>query len=948
MVNFIIRDGDKFVLNGNELMRTENPVLEVPDIGDSSDVTGLVTSTEVQVGDLLVKTDSVLEKKKGHNHSYCYYIDMYEQDGRLHAFAVDNYFHRIYVYENGKWDSKADFTNNDGHNVAYGSIPQASHATHSNIVNGRPTYITYRHESIGGLYPFSVNVIDEDGQVTSHNPLHGLDVSSWPSPYVYTIISDREYRYQIFGGSVFQDSSGIIHCAVTYQGAPSRSSSGYDSNWDGYGTMKIYTLDPSTFQATEVSYDLSTTNNRAFAVDFLEVSGQVFLCRVQEAADVDSYLNFALSSGDPLYPPSARVSTEIYKWNPSTQHWNWHQYNKTLAEYATFGKVKGAQIDASTYVFQRSGSVRGEMFTPYRYTASSGYFEPWGQFELSTLPRGAYGSSRVFKHNNNYYLYAVGAVRFSNTFEGGIYFENHNQDPSGNNELIKYSGVRLYKYNPSTDYWDRIRPEDLQISPLRASPGATNQNFSISMVGNAYTFNGETHFAVGHHQGFGPDAIKFFKFNPDDESVTDTSPYSEIPPIPTSVHPADDLVKNGITYRAFGSNSYPYLHVLTYSTSGDDAGKWVTLRYMPDIVGSYSHNVRWYESSNGNAYLITNAYNPAPYMWMYELDVSGGQLRKISDDNLTLSSSVGSTRGKALEIFELSGKTYLYRSDTDLLELYEIVEDASGIPVLLDTSVTMPTRIGGTHIQYNDQVYVYDGKVFHTRGAYNAPYGPEVHSWDGSSASWTQMSSVTERFTNLEGSTFQSANYSRCRHPMHLFEINGDLYYFYQNDNYPFEQFFKYDSYSNLFREVVMDPYFRPTTPVANYAPKIIWRNKLWFIIGYGSNSGALPNILRSFDGSSSQAYGMGQYIDPVRYQGLTYGDFFIDENDELYLIGSNGDHDLSLKYYKLNETALQYGGKGWKKLEDLGSTLYLSKFGVALESGVFNDKIKIREIRKV
>ena len=80
MVNFIIRDGDKFVLNGNELMRTENPVLEVPDIGDSSDVTGLVTSTEVQVGDLLVKTDSVLEKKKGHNHSYTYHIEMYEED----------------------------------------------------------------------------------------------------------------------------------------------------------------------------------------------------------------------------------------------------------------------------------------------------------------------------------------------------------------------------------------------------------------------------------------------------------------------------------------------------------------------------------------------------------------------------------------------------------------------------------------------------------------------------------------------------------------------------------------------------------------------------------------------------------------------------------------------------------------------------------------------------
>ena len=89
MVNFIIRDGDKFVLNGNELMRTENPVLEVPDIVGSEEVTEKIAE-DVQVGDLVykVKRDFYPSFQTPPNTFRTYGTKFFEYDDYLHAVML--------------------------------------------------------------------------------------------------------------------------------------------------------------------------------------------------------------------------------------------------------------------------------------------------------------------------------------------------------------------------------------------------------------------------------------------------------------------------------------------------------------------------------------------------------------------------------------------------------------------------------------------------------------------------------------------------------------------------------------------------------------------------------------------------------------------------------------------------------------------------------------------
>ena len=961
MVNrkFITHNGQIISSNAGSIISTLSG-LEVEDITRSNQKNGIIVSDNVEQGDLLFESGAIFEHEPFLRMAYGYGGEFFEKNGNLYAMLHDNNYLSYYLYEDGAWKNVGD--GNHANALMDYRIPGTYH-TPTNVVNGQRMMAAHNYSTSKGLQDTFIQIFDDNEQVRQFSPIAHLDISAWPTPNSILDGNGIETIRQPNGGSVFQDSSGVIHYCVTYTGADTNNEEDFASNWDGNGNFIAYTLDTSTYKATPVTYDTSTIWRAPYGADFLEVSGNVYMIHVHPEtyfANWD-YSSLPLSSTDDNYPPTGRMTQSIYKWNPSTRHWNWHQANLVTRDFATFYKVKGEQIDASTYVFQRGGSGGSRMFAPYRYESSSGYFKPWGTFDTSAQPLQAYGVGKVFTHNNSYYMFAGGGVEFRRSFESvatGEYLSiSVNKDASGNPEKLDYSMLRLYKYNESTDVWDRLYPEELKFRSRRTSSGALASHRTYTRGIDAYTFNGETHF-LATFTDYGPHAMKLFKFNPSDESVTDLTPSHYVQPFPMRhSYKPDFIEKDGTTYCVLSHGDYPYFTVMEYATSGDNANRWVGSEYIWDTNAVQSYSTSWFKTSAGELYFFRGRNN-SQRIDLHLYDVSASQPKKIADTNVTASATVTLPQiPRTMETFSIANKDFLLTSYQDEPDLFEIIEDASGVPFLLDTSTTTFTRKRGTHRNENDSVIVYDNKMFYFRAAYASPYGDEIYSWDGSSASWTEVSSLSNRLEDPTVSGYDRHYYSnngtrfaRTRGPIFSFILNGDLYYMIAgSDATPNYRYFKYNDGTGIFEQVYSTAIGRGSTPNESPAPGIVWRNKHWSLLRFNHNNQAKGYVLSVFDGSGAEHYGITELCQKITDGSQTRPWFWIDPDDKLYCLWTDLDSAGQLRASEVREDMLQYQGKAWRKLDDITESFrWTESFGIAMESGNKNDTIKIRKISKI
>ena len=960
MVNrkFITHNGQIISSNAGSIISTLSG-LEVEDITRSNQKNGIIVSDDVKQGDLLFESGAIFDHEPFLRMTYGYGGEFFEKNGKLYAMLHDNNYLTYYLYEDGAWKTVGD-GNHANALIDYRS--PITHHTDTNVVNGQRMMSNSYYQTDTGQVPTFINIFNDNEQVFQFSPVGHLDPSSWATPNVVVDGNGAETIRQPQGGSVFQDSSGVIHYCVTYQGGDADGEAAFASNFNGYGNFVAYTLDTSTYKATPVTYDTSTVNRLPRGVDFLEVSGDVYMIHVHGEVYIGNwdYSSLPVSSTDDNYPGSY-MSQSIYKWNPSTRHWSWHQSSITGRDNSTYYKVKGAQIDASTYVFQKVGSGGARMFSPYRYEASSGYFKHWGTFNDADVPQQGYGIGRVFTHNNNYYLFAGGGAEFRRTFEGsaaGVYVPlTQNKDASGNPEKLKYSFLRLYKYNDSTNIWDRLHPEGLTFESRRQSPGAL-EGYRTTVRGcDAYTFNGETHF-LATHTDYGPYAIQFYKFNPSDESVTNLTPSSSyVPPFPArTFYKPDFIEKDGTTYGVLPHSDYPYHSVIEYATSGDNANRWIT-KYLWDTNSVQAYSVSWFETSAGELYYFRGRNN-SQRIDLHLYDVSAGQPKKIADTNVTASATV--TLGyqvHTMESFSIANKHFLLTSYQDEPDLFEIIEDASGVPFLLDTSTTTFTRKRGTHRQETDSLTVYDNKMFYFRAAYASPYGDEIYSWDGSSASWTEVSSLSYRIEDSTVSGYDrhfyannGTRFGRSRGSINSFVLNGNLYYsILGNDKTPGYRYFKYNDNTGVFEDVYVTNIARASTPNESPCPGIVWRNKHWSLLKFNHSNQGHGHVLSVFDGSNVEFYNISELSCKISDSSNTRPWFWIDPDDNLYCLWADADTAGQLRASKVREDMLQYQGKAWRKLDDIAEGFrWTESFGIAMESGNKNDTIKIRKISKI
>ena len=962
MVNrkFITHNGQIISSNTGDIISTLSG-LEVEDIGDSNTVSGLLAS-DVSEGDLLYKIDTILEAPSGLSHlnpvsQYGYKCRFYEEDGLLKFEIEDNGYCIIFTYENEKWV----YNLIQGSRVS-SSVPRMGNPSNHNYSKttayGKRVEVGYTLDSRKGRRGSNIRVYDEDGFSKEIDPFVGLNRSDMPIMNDYSNFDGtREVRYSRLGTQVFTDSSGVVHVGIAYQGAATTGNAELSSNNYGNGNFKMYTLNDK-FKASPVTFDTSSFGRRVNGISFMEVSGTVYMCHAMDQAYIGSPdANFPLSSTDPLYPVGHHIATSIYKWNPSTRHWGWHQFDYQRRPMVTYYSDVPIHLDASTHLFQRNGSTGIGAYSPLKYQASSGYFEQWGEFDNSALPITGYGGSKIIKNNNDYYLFAAGAIEYRYSFEGsstGHYLTTSvNKDLSGNPNKIEDSVLRLYKYNESNDHWENLAPSALKMRFRRVSPGTNTGTRIYTYMTDAITYNGEVFLAAAAH-GYG-DNYKIFKFDPDTESVTDITPdWLLYGPAMRNNYRCDDITKSGVTYRLKTHGDYPYVTVFEYHTSGDNPNRWTVNKYHPDFVSSSRFAGAWYETSSGELYgFVSHNNNVRLNCFLY--DTSFGQLKKIADTNLNTSATIPSNvQIYSVHRFDLSGKHYLITNGLVTPYLYEITEDASGVPFLLDTSTTVPTMNGGTITGNSDDVIIHDGKMFYARNAYNSPfYGPEIYSWDGVASTWTEVSSVTDAYTTADASAlvgYRNTSYmGRSYLGIRFFKLNDEFYYLSQNDSWPYEIIWKYNSSNGKFEEVSEDAYGRGGTPINIPYSSAVWNNKFWWTYYTNLNAGDKASFtMKSFDGSSIERYPCSNIKQPLANNSQLKGDFYITPDNKLQFLGSWTDLLGTSRLYEVNQDFLNNDGLVWCTNNELSDLHNIRCVGVAMENGSRGDKINIRKVNSL
>ena len=954
MVNKIVKVGNQIVSLGGGIINTPNPELEVQDIDNSYIDTSAYLATDVNKGEVVYSSRIIAEDKNypfdyGYNNNPFYF----ERNGRLHVMLPSRgYGPELLYFDGSGWVSAGQSPDGRGYRDTFrGWRTDGPSTTFDN--EGNLVIISGFHLNPYGKY-FPVWYV-EDGAGWFRTKGLWMDSSGmWGNPELY-MGDDSPYIRQ-YEAAGWENFGGTIHAAVGWQPiANTTTQADYESNFSGLGSMQTYTVDPDTWEWTKTNFDTSCPFRHANGVQFIEFSGTKFMM----VYDGEVYAKTTLGLGDTYEngfgetrTTPSNISTVIWVWSDSENRWKFLQWDPVYRGAGHLPKIKVLESGELVVINNRNGASQ-YFYSPWKFNTSTSSFEEWGT--LNSSSNTYYGNCRpdMFYVSGDYYMVVGGNATYRYASDAGGEVHAYNQ-----NTAWDKSAFKIFKYNSVTDIWDLL-PNQPSFRIGRASPAYYYSSFSLGTLA-CTTFNNEIHVVAGSYD-YGPDTVKFYTFDVATETLVEknTNPYVPNQYAGNYILDIFDFTRNGKDYKAIANDGFPYVQLLEYQTSGSASGTWDCAGNKKGFVlDSYTEYSRYTArfSYDGSNLICYQAHAGSNRLDIHKYNWDEDYFEKISDDNYA--GTKPTSHLFSLELVSLSGYDYLFglKYNTNTPYIYEIQQDASGLPYLVDASAvpTLSWQGGITTLRQQQRAIAFDNKIFVAYTPYNAPYIPEYKYWDGSSASWVDCN-IGIYPNNFDVSaiinTYGNSKINRMRKTPSFWVHDGELYSWLLHDYFQCFYILKYNPSTNKF-DVIQNFWeagFAGTTMrISVMDPPVYWKGKYWFIMSFNNSYAPLTSLL-SFDPSSYKIEHGIVEESSVQTKGSRF-DYcsklqISPEGDELQFWTSNLWGNRNIQVRKLNEEIWARGGKAWRRWGDTRNSLPEYALGVALESGSKGDTIKIRRI---
>ena len=932
MVNKILKVGNQIVSLGGGVVNTPNPELEVQDILDTNRLSGNL-STDVKKGDLVIRKQGVGD-----------FTDDYVPEGfnwRARLFVRDNELQC--VSHNGS--NQIEYWYYDTDTSGWRHKHRTSNPNNNNFINTTRSYDgNFKQDDEGNfMLPMGHHwntyrafggylFYEDEPHNWSTRSMNLDDYDDWPKPLSYTG-TGNVYQY-ITEPAACGYVDGQWHYFMGYQVSTTYDQNTIDTDFGGLSNFRTYIYDTSADSFTLTTHDPSGwVRHDKHAADMIEVSGQGWMAVGGYEVHAPSF-NFDSSS----IPDGNYISVAFFKWNSSTQNWDFHSWNKSRV-YGGFFNCEFQLLEDGTFILNTGKTGTPHMHCPMKYDPVDDSWDNWGQMDITDMTRpNAYNSSRVFIANDKYYLVYGGTVRRDWT-------DSNQGTTSWNGSSTVYNSyLKIAEYNPTTDYWEQLDTKFHWSCPRNAPTGSNFVHSEYVRSIDVIKHNGEIHIVACGLQY--AESIKFWKFNAATEEVVEY-------PKPYMVHLATrdtytiptDYTQSGITYRATAFNEYPYMGVMEW-----DGSSWSRDWFM-DYPDRNLYFPQWYESSNGDLYVFAGHNDTAEEIALFKYDKLDKQLKRIAFTDWMQGTAPTQPCYYGMCLFNTGSNTYLISHGQNRTHnLYEVFEDASGVPYVQDkTGVTLPTyTYGNTNITGGNRSIVWNNRLWIGHASYDSPYGTEFYSWDGSSATFDEHSLSSVRGDVYEQLSVNQGTWSRTRTGVSFQVWNNELWAVHAGDGWPRFYWHKYNPADDAFHEPVFTPYISPTTPYQRPISTTVWNDKLYiFFKNYQGYK--YTNSLVEYDGSSNPKQYPLMDLSPTQYPeamdavltNSPQGDL------ELMVYPRNLGTGRAQRCYRINQSYLDNGGYHWGKLKnnDQGG-LTNPEIGVALEDGNKGDTIAIQRYK--
>ena len=653
MVNFIIRDGDKFVLNGNELMRTENPVLEVPDIVGSEEVTEKIAE-DVQVGDTLFKSITAFKEIDSHmagNAETTKNIQFVVYEGSLHAVCWHGDYRGLILlrYDNGEWVMASEPLNSHQSTTARGIERNAS----ARVIDG----VLYVTSTFYGFNP-GFSILKYEGH--KWNEIGPTKISQ---QLLDNVERDGAGLVRYVNSCDLYKFEDQIHVAVGYEGDVA----------DSTQTVKTYVLDLSARNYIESSMDASTIDY-CHDVKFAEYDNNLYLIAGSRSFVIDGT----------YYPHS------VYKWNSSSQ--NWDLFNHYLGQSASNDSYSVKPFVDSSGSFYIPLARAGGLFSVVKLNTSTSSFEDFGTADSSSFTPSHSLTATMFEVSSNLYLLYGGQTNYDTNLSSTDLYTS-----------------KLFKYDFSTSSWDLRQSLNLRVPFSRSAIYSYYGTWGSDFIAHEGTY----HCAfVG---GYSCDSLKLYTFNPSTELLEPYSKNnSYMPRGGEQIFDGDSITFSGDHFRIVSSDRPPYGVVSKYMSSGEYSGTWFELD-SDDIntVQNTQRGARLLEHE-GTLYKIFARSNNAVPLVYYEYIPSSMQFYKRADfsqpASYAYSVETGSVSGKDFI-------AAIHNDNASSLVMYEMSSgsivrsvDPSTLPPVRTSynNIAMKVFNGDLYMAYADYSYPYE------------------------------------------------------------------------------------------------------------------------------------------------------------------------------------------------------------------------------------------------
>ena len=854
---FITYQGRPLVVGEeDDILTIPEPGIEVNEILGSAEVTEKIAE-DVQVGDFIFKEGASFDDYGPTQPGPAIFVNFVVKDGELYLYSnIGSGKYVIHKYVDGRWIDHLGYGRLD-HLEMY---PQTDVGTQSKLTVKEVSGTVHMTAFTGGNqeYPnlFSIRKVS-GGYIKgiAHPPQNILPPQKKESNGRYTQI--KAFK--------FEEHDNEVHAVVTFD----NSDLSADNNFYSYKvdleneTWELTTADPSGPIQLGDGIGLKSYNNELYLILGLYGGGE-------RRTPSDPYLRLI-----------------VYKWNSSSQNWDWHQdietsngqdYGRYVEFYEGYG---GLWLATSHY---QGPNV-------FKLNESTGYFDLVDNaIGFPDASSAGANSPTLYEDGDDFYL-ACGAANVNPTNDIG--FNIHKYDPSTSsfNLYQRVGGVPVYRTTGS----DSIRNLDIKKY-------------------------GEELFAA---LSTGRETL-VFKYNYSTSSWDRDTDF-----LPRNYRSADGsiLTFKGNDYLGIASPSETLCVFLL--TSGTDGKPILDRTKLVDVTspnGAIECNL--YEHDNKMYAFVRRWPGYLPAFWVYEYDEAQNQFFKLADTSATTynTSLSRSTSLSGVQYVTLAGpngnQVNIY---SGVGGIYERMPDPS-------STLQGPCR-GADIIAFSGQLFAANNTYINLT---TIPGMMESWKWNGSS--WDTIS-----FNVPFDPTYRLYYPVGCA----MWIYNDELYMHMGaqpvNDPTYESMTFKYDSSANewVYQDELRSPRVGSTSHQQLYA--VTHNGKPWlFSIYRTSENYRTVRVAEQLSEGVWRHHPFPNSDDVIGFEGLCP----VSWNNKLWVFYDHFAYsDSSLRVAKLSDYV---GEEVWmKNRQGYAHEKRYIDFGIALESGSKGDTIRIQKVRR-